>query len=50
MAFEFGFGRLVMGHPWSRLLRDYNVFAGRLWGLVLLVVLLMPLVAGWARR
>ncbi|MGD8494780.1 MAG: hypothetical protein PVF05_01215 [Gemmatimonadales bacterium] len=50
VAFEFGFGRLVMGHPWRRLLHDYDLSAGRLWSLVLIVVLLMPIVAGWARR
>lgn len=50
VTFEFAFGRLVMGHPWSRLLRDYDLSAGRLWSLVLLTVLLMPVVAGLARR
>jgi hypothetical protein len=46
VVFEFGFGRYVMGHPWSRLLADYNILAGRLWVLVLLTVLLWPLLAG----
>jgi hypothetical protein len=46
VLFEFGFGRYVMGHPWSRLLADYNILAGRLWVLVLLTVLLWPLLAG----
>lgn len=27
-SFEFLFGHYVMGHPWSRLLYDYNLFAG----------------------
>jgi hypothetical protein len=31
VAFEFVFGRLVAGHSWARLLRDYNLFAGRVW-------------------
>jgi hypothetical protein len=31
VAFEFIFGRFVVGHSWARLFRDYNVFAGRLW-------------------
>lgn len=35
IAFEFGFGRFVMGHSWQRLLTDYNLLAGRLWLLVL---------------
>ena len=36
VTFEFGFGLLVMGHPLSRLLNDYNLFAGRVWLLFLL--------------
>jgi hypothetical protein len=35
VAFEFLFGRYVMGHAWSRLLKDYDVAGGRLWPLVL---------------
>jgi hypothetical protein len=31
LAFEFGFGRLVGGKPWSVLLEDYNLLAGRVW-------------------
>lgn len=42
VAFEFLFGRLVVGHPWSRLLDDYNLFAGRLWPLVLFWIALAP--------
>lgn len=42
IAFEFLFGRLVVGHPWSRLLHDYNLFAGRLWVLVLGWIALAP--------
>lgn len=42
IAFEFGFGRFVMGHSWNRLWHDYNVFAGRVWILVLLTTLLGP--------
>lgn len=46
VAFEFGFGRWVAGHTWSELLRDYDVFAGRVWILVLLTVLLAPVWLG----
>lgn len=46
VVFEFGFGHYVMGHPWSKVLADYNLLAARLWVLVLLTVLLMPLVSG----
>jgi len=50
IAFEFGFGHYVAGHPWPRLLADYDVSAGRIWVLVLLVLLLLPPVAGrWMR-
>ncbi|MCL6545144.1 MAG: hypothetical protein K6T61_07935, partial [Bryobacteraceae bacterium] len=45
VAFEFGFGHYIIGHPWSALLADYNLFRGRLWVLVLLTLLLAPLAA-----
>ena len=31
VAFEFVFGRVVMGNSWSRLLQDYNLLQGRVW-------------------
>ena len=34
VAFEFGFGHWVAGEPWSALLDNYNVSAGRVWALV----------------
>lgn len=46
VVFEFGFGHYVVGHSWSRLLADYNLLAGRLWVLVLVVILLGPLLVG----
>lgn len=46
VLFEFGFGHYVVGHPWSKLLADYNIFNGRLWCLVLLNNLLAPLICG----
>lgn len=49
VGFEFGFGRWVMGHPWSRLLADYDLRRGRIWVLVLLVILVMPAFAGFLR-
>jgi hypothetical protein len=42
VAFEFLFGHYVAGHAWSRLFQDYNLFAGRLWLLVLLWLTLAP--------
>jgi hypothetical protein len=50
IVFEFVFGHFVAGHPWSRLLQDYNLVAGRLWVLVLIWLTLAPyLFYRWAR-
>jgi hypothetical protein len=43
VAFEFSFGHYVAGDSWSTLAADYNVFAGRLWTVVLAVVAIAPL-------
>ena len=48
VAFEFGFGRLVMKHPWERLFHDYNISKGRIWVLVLLWTLMAPLAVNYA--
>jgi hypothetical protein len=42
IAFEFLFGHFVAKHPWSRLLRDYNIFAGRVWVLFLIWLAVAP--------
>jgi hypothetical protein len=44
LAFEFGFGHFVARKPWSALLADYNLAAGRIWVLVLLTTFLAPLI------
>jgi hypothetical protein len=44
VAFEFGFGRGVAHESWSKLLRDYDIRRGRVWGLVPLWIGLAPLV------
>jgi hypothetical protein len=44
VTFELLFGHYVAGHSWGRLLRDYNVFAGRVWLLVLVWVAIAPYV------
>jgi hypothetical protein len=44
VAFEFLFGHIVRGFPWSRFLLEYNIFAGRLWAAVLVWVTLAPYV------
>jgi hypothetical protein len=46
VAFEFLFGHYVAGHPWPRLLADYNLLRGRVWALVLLAVFVASLIAG----
>lgn len=42
IAFEFIFGHYVAGHSWNRLFQDYNLFAGRVWLLVLLWIAIAP--------
>ena len=42
ILFEFGFGHYVAGHPWHRLLADYNVLNGRVWALFLVWIMIMP--------
>ena len=42
VAFEFSFGHFARGLPWSELLHDYDVLAGRLWVLVLVWVTIAP--------
>ena len=49
VAFEFAFGRLVVGSGWDTLLADYDLARGRLWLLVLLTVLAGPCVAAMVR-
>jgi small-conductance mechanosensitive channel len=46
VCFEFGFFHFVAGVPWEKLLADYNLFAGRLWLLVLLTTLCGPALLG----
>lgn len=43
ITFEFLFGHYIAGHSWSQLLRDYSLFAGRIWLLVLLWITIAPL-------
>lgn len=42
ICFEFGFGHFIDGASWRQLFADYNVFAGRVWGIFLLSVALTP--------
>jgi purine-cytosine permease-like protein len=49
LAFELGFGRLS-GKSWSDLLADYDVLAGRIWILVLVVTATSPLLTARLRH
>lgn len=42
VLFEFGFGRFLAGHSWSRLLADYNLLQGRVWAVFLVWILVLP--------
>ncbi|KAA3657709.1 MAG: hypothetical protein DWQ10_12720 [Calditrichaeota bacterium] len=44
ICFEFLFGHYVVGHPWSKLLHDYNIMQGRVWILVLVWTFFAPYV------
>jgi hypothetical protein len=44
VVFEFGFGHFIVGNPWRRLLHDYNVLQGRVWGLFVLWITVAPYV------
>jgi hypothetical protein len=44
VVFEFVFGHYVMGHPWDRLLNDYNILKGRVWSLMLIWTFIGPYV------
>lgn len=46
LVFEFGFGLLVQGKPWSELLAAYTFQGGNIWPIVLVVTLVAPLVVG----
>ena len=49
LAFEVAFGRFVVGASWERLAADYNVLEGGLLPFGMLVLLLLPLIAGRIR-
>ncbi|WP_338733470.1 hypothetical protein [Mangrovimonas cancribranchiae] len=44
VIFEFLFGHYVVGHSWSKLLLDYNILKGRVWGLFLIWITVSPYV------
>lgn len=44
IAFEFVFFHFVGGHSWEALLANYNLFAGRVWVVLLLWIAIAPAV------
>lgn len=42
IVFEFLFGHYIVGHPWDKLLQDYNILQGRIWILVLIWTFISP--------
>jgi hypothetical protein len=44
LAFEFLGGHFLFAKPWTELLADYNLLAGRIWVLVLVITLVTPVV------
>jgi hypothetical protein len=45
LVFEFLGGHFLFGKPWQELLADYNILAGRIWVMVLIVTLMTPIIA-----
>ena len=50
LAFEFLGGHFLFGKPWPELFADYNLLAGRIWVMVLIVTLMTPALAFTVRR
>jgi hypothetical protein len=49
LAFELLAGHYVFGAPWTRLLADYDLLAGRIWIVVLLTTVTAPVIAARVR-
>lgn len=50
LGFEFIGGHFLFGKPWPELFADYNLLAGRIWVMVLVVTLMTPALAFTVRR
>jgi hypothetical protein len=50
LAFEFLVGHYVFRKPWTELIQDYDITRGRIWPLVLVMVLFAPLWTARIRR
>lgn len=49
MVFEFALG-LSLGHPFNKLLSQYDLAGGQLWPLFLLGIFVLPSLIRWSRR
>jgi hypothetical protein len=49
VMFEVSFFVLLMGHPMDELLKDFDLFRGRLWLVVLATTFFAPLLASKLR-
>jgi len=50
IGFETFMGRVLLKQPWSVVLANYNLARGRLWSVVLAVILVWPAVASYWRH
>lgn len=50
LAFEFVLGHYILGHPWSRVLGDYDILSGKVWVLIPIWTLIGPYVFYRIRR
>lgn len=44
VTFEFTFGHFVAKKSWSNLLSDYNIFQGKIWILILIIITIEPII------
>jgi hypothetical protein len=45
MVFEFLAGHYIFGSSWDKIFADYNLLKGRIWSLVLIIILISPYVS-----
>jgi hypothetical protein len=50
IIFEFGFFHFVIGESWEKLFKNYNLFKGRLWTLVLAVQFVSPYISAKLKK
>ena len=50
LAFEFGAGHFMFGKSWTELMAEYNLLAGRIWVMVLVVTFMTPILTFTLRQ